>query len=102
MSEELLKRSKFIYKYIKIDFQLVTGGTDNHLVLVNLKPKLIDGARSEMILQAVNISVNKNTVPKDKSALVPNGLRMGSVPMTSRGVNVDEFGTIIEFIDRGT
>ena len=55
-----------------------------------------------MILQAVNISVNKNTVPKDKSALVPNGLRMGSVPMTSRGVNANEFGTIIEFIDRGT
>ncbi|CAK61092.1 unnamed protein product (macronuclear) [Paramecium tetraurelia] len=91
LADELLKRN----------FSLVSGGTDNHLVLVNLKPKSIDGARVESILQSVNISVNKNTVPKDKSALVPNGLRMGSVPMTSRGVNQDEFAQIADFIDRG-
>lgn len=50
----------------------------------------------------MNISVNKNTVPKDKSALVPSGLRMGAVPMTSRGVSSDEFASIVEFVDRGT
>lgn len=76
LADELLKRSNINFNKFK-DFSLVSGGTDNHLVLVNLKPKSIDGARVESILQAVNISVNKNTVPKDKSALVPNGLRMG-------------------------
>lgn len=55
------------------------GGTDNHLCLVDLKPKGIDGARVERICELAAITVNKNSVPGDKSALVPGGLRLGKL-----------------------
>lgn len=54
-----------------------TGGTDNHLVLVDLRPKGLDGARVETVCNSCNITVNKNSVPGDKSALIPGGLRLG-------------------------
>ena len=54
-----------------------TGGSDNHLVLVDLRPKGIDGARVERVCELASITVNKNTCPGDKSALVPGGLRLG-------------------------
>ena len=56
----------------------VSGGTDNHLVLVDLRPKGIDGARAERVLELVSITANKNTCPGDKSALTPGGLRLGT------------------------
>lgn len=55
----------------------LTGGTENHLVLVDLRPKGIDGARAERVLELVSITANKNTCPGDKSALTPGGLRLG-------------------------
>jgi glycine hydroxymethyltransferase len=58
-------------------YQLVSNGTDTHLLLVDLKPKGVDGARVERILELSNIAVNKNTVPGDKSAIIPGGIRMG-------------------------
>lgn len=58
-------------------YELVSGGTENHLVLVNLKPKGIDGSRVEKVMEAVHIAANKNTVPGDVSAMVPGGIRMG-------------------------
>lgn len=60
-----------------LDFN-VSGGTDNHLVLVDLRPKGIDGARAERVLELVSITANKNTCPGDKSALTPGGLRLGT------------------------
>jgi glycine hydroxymethyltransferase len=62
---------------LRCSYELVSGGTDNHLVLVNLNPKGIDGARVETVLDAARLAVNKNTVPGDKSALLPGGIRMG-------------------------
>ncbi|KHN26165.1 Serine hydroxymethyltransferase, mitochondrial [Glycine soja] len=59
-------------------YELVSGGTDNHLVLVNLRNKGIDGSRVEKVLEAVHIAANKNTVPGDVSAMVPGGIRMGT------------------------
>lgn len=58
-------------------FPCPPGGTDNHLVLVDLRPKGIDGARAERVLELVSITANKNTCPGDKSALTPGGLRLG-------------------------
>ncbi|XP_021239410.1 uncharacterized protein LOC110391791 [Numida meleagris] len=58
-------------------YTLVSGGTDNHLVLVDLRPKGIDGARAERVLELVSITANKNTCPGDRSALTPGGLRLG-------------------------
>lgn len=58
-------------------FPCSPGGTDNHLVLVDLRPKGMDGARAERVLELVSITANKNTCPGDKSALTPGGLRLG-------------------------
>lgn len=53
------------------------GGTDNHLLLLDLRPKGLDGARLECVMNVTNITANKNTCPGDKSALVPGGVRLG-------------------------
>merc|ERR1712000_176731 len=68
-----------------LGYNIVSGGTDNHLVLVDLKSKGIDGARVERVLELCGVASNKNTVPGDKSALKPGGLRMASPAMTTRG-----------------
>lgn len=81
-------------------YELVGGGTDSHLLLLDLRKNGIDGARVERILELVNIATNKNTVPGDKSALIPSGLRMGSPAMTSRGLKGQDFKVVCGFIDR--
>ena len=60
-----------------IIFTLDPGGTDNHLVLVDLRPKGTDGSRVDRVLELVEMSVNKNTCAGDKSAVTPGGLRLG-------------------------
>jgi glycine hydroxymethyltransferase len=83
-----------------LGYRLVSGGTDNHLVLADLKPQGIDGSRVERILELVGVAANKNTVPGDKSALVPGGLRMGTPAMTTRGFNEDDFVRVADVVDR--
>lgn len=91
LAEELKKRG----------YSLVSGGTDNHLVLVDLKTSRdIDGARVERVLELACIATNKNTIPGDKSALNPGGIRMGTPALTSRGLKEDDFATVAEFFDR--
>jgi len=82
-------------------YQLVSGGTENHLVLVDLRDKGVDGARVERVLELADINCNKNTVPGDKSALQPHGLRVGAPAMTTRGLVEKDFEQIVEFLDRG-
>jgi len=60
-----------------VTVSVMTGGTDNHLVLMDLRPKDLDGARVERVCELCNITVNKNTCPGDKSAFNPGGLRIG-------------------------
>merc|ERR550514_491825 len=81
-------------------FNLVSGGTDNHLVLVDLRSKGINGNKGEIICEMASIIMNKNTVPGDKSAITPSGLRVGAPSMTSRGLVEDDFKKIGEFISR--
>lgn len=71
---------------MELGFKLSTDGTDNHTVLVDLKNFGITGSKMELVCEAVNISLNKNSVPGDKSALSPNGIRIGTSPMTTRGM----------------
>ena len=82
-------------------YPLVSGGTDNHLLLVDLKPAGIDGARVEAVLERANVALNKNTVPGDKSALIPGGIRVGTPALTSRGLEEGHFDQVAEFIHRG-
>ena len=66
-------------------YHLVGGGTDNHLVLVDVKASRgVDGARAERVLELALLSTNKNTVPGDVSAMMPGGIRMGAPALTSR------------------
>ncbi|KAA0169821.1 hypothetical protein FNF27_06845 [Cafeteria roenbergensis] len=81
-------------------FDLVSGGTDNHLVLVDLRAKGIDGARAERVLELAGIITNKNTVPGDVSALVPGGIRMGTPALTSRGLVEADFDAVTGFFSR--
>lgn len=80
---------------------LASGGTDNHLVLCDLRPRGLDGARAERVLELAGISLNKNTVPGDTSALNPSGIRMGAHAMTSRGCVEGDFERIAGLLDDG-
>lgn len=83
-----------------LGYNIVSGGTDNHLVLVDLKSKGVDGARVERVLELCGVASNKNTVPGDKSALKPGGLRMGTPAMTTRGFGSSDFARVAEIVDR--
>eukprot|EP00775_Hariotina_reticulata_P012162 gene12162-12300_t len=99
--EQVLANSKALADALaKRGFSLVSGGTDNHIVLVDLRPKGVDGSRAERVLELAHIAANKNTVPGDVSALVPGGLRMGSPALTSRGFVESDFERVAEFVDR--
>lgn len=85
----------------ELGYTIVSGGTDNHLILVDLKPSAIDGARTQTVLDLVSITLNKNSVPGDQSAVVPGGIRVGTPALTTRGFKEDDFRKVADFIDRG-
>ena len=87
---------------IKLGYKVVTGGTDIHLVLVDMRksPGSLSGAKAEFILEAVSISCNKNTVPGDKSALNPSGIRLGTPSLTTRGLVDKDMDTVVEFLHK--
>jgi len=81
------------------DFHLVSGGTDNHLLLVNLTNKGLSGKKMEALLHKVGITVNKNTVPFDsRSPFVTSGIRIGTPALTSRGMGTVEMEKIADII----
>jgi glycine hydroxymethyltransferase len=82
-------------------FQIVSGGTDNHLMLVDLRNKGVTGKVAEKVLGEAGITVNKNTVPKEtQSPFVTSGVRIGTPAVTTRGMKEEEMGRIADFIDR--
>jgi len=85
----------------KCGYKIVTGGTDVHLVLVDLRSAGITGARAEKILEDITIACNKNTVPGDKSALNPSGIRLGTPALTTRGLKEQDIDKVVDFIHRG-
>ncbi|KAK5108650.1 hypothetical protein LTR62_008141 [Meristemomyces frigidus] len=98
---QVIKNAKQLeHSFTSLGYKLVTNGTDNHMVLLDLKPTGLDGARVEAVLEQVNIACNKNTTPGDKSALTPCGIRIGAPAMTSRGMGEKDFERIAGFIDR--
>jgi glycine hydroxymethyltransferase len=84
---------------LKEGFDLVTGGTDNHLILLDLSSKSITGKEAEIALDKAGITVNKNTVPNEKrSPFVTSGVRIGTPALTSRGMKESEMKTIAGWI----
>lgn len=81
-------------------YTICTGGTDNHLLLWDLRPTGLTGSKMEKICDAVSITLNKNAVLGDRSALSPGGVRLGSPALTTRGLTTDDFNQIGEFLHR--
>jgi len=82
-------------------WRMVSGGTDNHLMLLDLGADGISGKKGEARLEAAGITANKNTVPFDtRKPFIASGIRLGTPAVTSRGMGVDEMKLIAEFIDR--
>ena len=86
---------------LSLDYHLVSGGTDNHLILVNLAGKGVTGKAAEAALDKAGITVNKNTVPFDtQSPFVTSGTRVGTPAATTRGFGADDMKRIARWIDR--
>lgn len=82
-------------------FRLVSGGTDNHLLLVDLRSKGITGKEAEVLLDRIGIACNKNMIPFDpEKPMVASGIRLGTAALTTRGLGPVEMRTIAEIIDR--
>lgn len=81
-------------------FRIVSGGTDNHMMLVDLRNKHITGKDAEKRLDAIGVTVNKNTIPFDpESPFVTSGIRIGTPAVTTRGMKAEDMKTIAEIID---
>ncbi len=99
---QIVKNAKVLAKELmNRGFKLVSGGTDNHLMLVDLTNKGVTGKDAEAMLDEVGITVNKNTIPFDKQKPnIASGIRIGTPAMTTRGMKEEEMKTIAELIDR--
>merc|ERR1711898_63712 len=80
--------------------KLATDGTDNHLVLLDVRPHGLTGSKVEKVCELSSMSLNRNAVHGDASALSPGGVRIGSPAMTTRGCTTEDFKTIARFLDR--
>jgi glycine hydroxymethyltransferase len=87
--------------FVKRDYHIISGGTDNHMMLIDLRNKDITGKDAEESLGKAEITVNKNMVPfDDKSPFVTSGIRVGTPAITTRGLKEDDMETIVELIDQ--
>jgi glycine hydroxymethyltransferase len=87
--------------FMKKEYQIISGGTDNHLMLIDLRNKNITGKKAQETLDRAHITLNKNAVPfDDKSPFVTSGIRVGVPAVTTRGMKEKDMQTIVDFIDR--
>lgn len=87
--------------FVKRDYHIISGGTDNHMMLIDLRNKNITGKAAENALVKAEITVNKNMVPfDDKSPFVTSGIRVGTAAITTRGLQESDMELIVDLIDR--
>ena len=96
--DQLLKNCKVLSEeLIKRGFDLVSGGTDNHLILVDLRSKKMTGKEAEKLLEEVNITVNKNAIPNDpEKTSITSGIRVGTAACTSKGLKESDMVELAE------
>jgi len=100
-SGNIIKNAKSLAKALmEKGHKLATDGTDNHLVLLDVRPHGLTGSKVEKVCELCAISVNRNAVHGDVSALSPGGVRIGTPAMTTRGCNEEDFCKIAGFIDQ--
>jgi glycine hydroxymethyltransferase len=86
--------------FVKKDYQIISGGTDNHMMLIDLRNKNITGKDAEAALVKADITANKNMVPfDDKSPFITSGIRFGTAAITTRGLKEADMAVIVDFID---
>ncbi|TAH15143.1 MAG: serine hydroxymethyltransferase, partial [Runella slithyformis] len=86
--------------FVDRGYKIISGGTDNHLMLIDLRPKNLTGRQAENALIKADITVNKNMVPfDDKSPMVTSGMRVGTAAMTTRGLKEADMERIVDLID---
>ena len=91
-SKQVIINAKHLANQLSLyGFDVITDGTDNHLLLLNMKQNGLSGSKFEHLLELCNVSVNKNTIATDTSALNPSGIRIGTAAMTSRGFEITDF-----------
>lgn len=100
-AEQVIKNAQALAKkLIEFDFKVISGGTDNHLMLIDLRNKNLTGKAAQEMLDAVGITVNKNAVPfDDKSPLITSGIRIGTPALTTRGMNEKDMEKIAVMIN---
>lgn len=100
--QQVVKNAKVLAESLKEKgYRLVSGGTDNHLILIDVRSKGLTGKRAEELLGEVNITTNKNTIPFDpEKPTVTSGIRLGTPAVTTRGMKEEEMKKIAELIDR--
>jgi glycine hydroxymethyltransferase len=100
MKQVKLNASIMADEFIKLGYHIISGGTDNHSMLIDLRSKGVTGKDAENTLVQADITVNKNMVPYDtESPFVTSGIRVGTPAITSRGVKENEISTIVSLID---
>merc|ERR1712226_1480931 len=100
-SRQVVANSKVLAEELRLKgHKLASDGTDNHLVLWDLRPHGLTGSKVEKVCELASISLNRNAVHGDASALSPGGVRIGSPAMTTRGCTTEDFKKIAEFLDR--
>ena len=100
INQVILNASKLSKNLIDLGYNIVSGGTDNHLLLIDLRNKDISGKDAERVLGESNITVNKNMVPfDDKSPFVTSGIRIGTPAITTRGLTENDMDFVAESID---
>jgi len=98
-AKQIIKNCQALSTYLKSkNYKLATDGTDTHLLLWDLRPLKITGSKYEALCERVCITLNKNTVHGDKSALSPGGVRIGTPALTTRGFKEDDFTKVGEFL----
>jgi glycine hydroxymethyltransferase len=100
--KQIVKNAKTLAeKLVELGYNLVSGGTDNHLMLVDLRNKGITGKQAEKALEEAGITVNKNMVPLDpQKPWISSGIRIGTPAVTTRGMKEKDMGVIAEMINK--
>jgi len=99
--QQVIKNARVLAdKLISLGYKVSTNGTDNHIVLFSLRNKGITGSKMEKVCEAVDISLNKNTVVGDRNPMNPSGVRVGTSAMTTRGFKESEFEQVALLLDR--
>lgn len=100
-AKQVIKNAKALSdQLIKLDYKIISGGTDNHLLVIDLLDKKISGKEAEILLEKVGISVSRSTIPNDPNPpMNPSGLRLGTAAATTRGLKEQDMISIANFIN---